>query len=178
MKRLLVALVGLLLVGCSLLPTPSEPSSSAAFTPLVIDLGNGIDLAVVGEDTSWQPADDGDCAGTVHRLTTPTGEYQVTPLGPECTNNSRALNGFHGYFVSPPPGAEVSRASTPLGPALLFSHEYEECTNSCGFGTDEVAIVAVGGRTVQVIALAQVGGSVHTRDRAQLVSLLQGLHKA
>lgn len=177
MKRLLVSLVALVLVGCGIIPTPAEPSTTAAFPQRSIDLGIGVELTIVGEDSAVEPADDGDCGGTVHRLTTSTGSYQLTVLGTECTNDPKALNGFHGYFVSPPQGAEVSTATTPIGPAQLFSHKYEECTNSCGFGTDEVALVAVDGRTVQVIAVAQVGGPARTRDRAQLVSLLQGLRK-
>ncbi|MGV8910791.1 MAG: hypothetical protein ACOH1Y_17585 [Propionicimonas sp.] len=178
MKRMLIALTGCLLAACSLLPMPAEPSSSAAYTQVVADLGQGIELEFVGEDSRVQQADVGDCAEGVHRLTTPSGEYEVMLLGPECTNEFRALNGEHGYFVTPPPATEVAKATTPLGPARLFSHPYEECTNGCRSGTDEVALVRVGSRTLQVIAVAQLGGSAHERDRAQLVSLLQGLRKS
>lgn len=181
MKRvLLVAVLLPLLVGCTLPhpPSPVDPSTSPAATQLVIDLGGGVTLAVLATDSSWAPTAERDCADTVHRLTTPTGEYQVALLRADCTGEPQALNGFHGSFVAPPAGSEVATAATPLGPARLFSNQYEECTNSCRFGTDEVGLVAVGGRTVQAIAVAAVGGATHTRDRAQLVSLLQGLRKA
>ena len=135
-------------------------------------------LSVLGEDSAWAIIDEYRCADTMHQLSTTTGDYRVTLLRSDCTSAPKALNGFHGYFAAPPAGAEVSTAATPIGPAQLFSNEYVECTNSCNSATDEVALVAVGDRTVQVIALARVGGSVHTRDRAQLVALLQGLSKA
>lgn len=182
MKRiLLLAVIVPLLAGCTFLglvdvdhPTP-EPSVTPS--QFVIDLGAGVKLAVIGEDSAWATHDEYRCADDMHRVTTATGDYQVTLLRSDCTSAPKALNGFHGYFAAPPAGAEET-AATPIGPALLFSNEYVECTNSCDSGTDEVALVAVGDRTVQVIALAQVGGSVHTRDRGQLVALLQGLSKA
>lgn len=185
MKRtLLIAVLVPLMVGCTLFiprikpddPTP-EPRPSPS--PLVVEFGDGVQLALIGEDWPWQTSGDRSCADTVHRLTTPTGDYQVSLLRKDCTGDPEALNGFHGAFTSPPAGGEVATANTPLGPALLFTHQYEECTNSCGFGNDEVALVAVGGRTLQAIALTQVGGSgAHAGDRAQLVALLQGLSKA
>ncbi len=184
MKRtLLLAVLVPLLVGCTLFvprvkpddPTPEPAPSPSQFT---IALGDGVQLAVLGEDSAWSTTDEYRCADTMHLLTTATGDYRVTLLRSDCASAPKALNGFHGYFAAPPVGAKVSTAATPIGPAQLFSNEYEECTNSCGFATDEVALVAVGDRTVQVIAPARVGGSVHTRDRAQLVSFLQGLHKA
>jgi len=183
MKRLLLALVLLpLVVGCtfSTIVDVDDPTPEPSVTPsqFVVDLGDGVQLAVLGEDSAWATTDEYRCADTMHQLTTATGDYRVTLLRSDCTSAPKALNGFHGYFAAPPAGAEVSTAATPIGPAQLFSNEYEECTNSCGFATDEVALVAVGDRTLQVIAPARVGGSVHTRDRAQLVSLLQGLHKA
>ena len=183
MKRLLLALVLLpLVVGCALIPLvkPDDPTPEPTTSPsqFTIALGDGVQLAVLGEDSTWSTTDQYRCADTMHQLTTATGDYRVTLLRSDCTSAPRGLNGFHGYFAAPPAGAEVSTAATPIGPAQLFSNEYEECTNSCGFATDEVALVAVGDRTVQVIATAQVGGSDHTRDRAQLVNLLQGLHKA
>jgi hypothetical protein len=183
MKRLLLALVLLpLVVGCSLVPLikPDDPTPEPTTTPsqFVLALGGGVQLAVLGEDSAWATTDQYRCADTMHQLTTATGDYRVTLLRSDCTSAPKALNGFHGYFAAPPAGAKVSTAATPIGPAQLFSNEYEECTNGCGFATDEVALVAVGDRTVQVIAVAQVGGSSHTRDPAQLVSLLQGLHKA
>jgi hypothetical protein len=183
MKRLLLALALVpLMCGCALIPlikhddpTPVPTTSPSPFT---IALGDGVTLAVVGEDSSWATTDQYRCADTMHQLTTATGDYRVTLLRSDCTSAPQALNGFHGYFAAPPAGAKVSTATTPIGSAQLFSNEYEECTNSCGFATDEVALVPVGDRTVQVIAAAQVGGSDHTRDRTQLVSLLQGLRKA
>jgi hypothetical protein len=183
MKRiLLLAVLVPLLAGCTNLaivdvddPTP-EPSVTPSH--FVVDLGAGVKLAVLGEDSTWSTRDEHRCADDMHRLTTATGDYQVTLLRSDCTSAPKALNGFHGYFAEPPAGATVSTATTPIGPAQLFANEYEECTNSCGFATDEVALVSVGDRMVQVIATAQVGGSDHTRDRAQLVSLLQGLSKA
>jgi hypothetical protein len=183
MKRMLLTLVLVpLVVGCSLIPLvkhddpiPEPTTSPSQFT---IALGDGVQLAVLGEDSAWSITDEYRCADTMHLLTTATGDYRVTLLRSDCTSAPKALNGFHGYFAAPPVGAKVSTAATPIGPAQLFSNEYEECTNSCGFATDEVALVTVGDRTVQVIAPARVGGSVHTGDRAELVSLLQGLHKA
>jgi len=181
MKRvLLVAVLLPLLVACTLPHPrpPDDPPTSPAASQLVIDLGGGVWIAVLGTDSSWAPTAEHNCADAVHRLVTPTGDYQVALLRADCTGAPQALNGFHGYFVSPPAGSEVATATTPLGPARLFSHQYEECTNSCGFGTDEVALVAVGDRTIQAIAVAGVSGAARTRDRAQLVSLLQGLRKA
>ena len=157
---------------------PRLPQPSASPSQFVLELGNGVRLAALGEDSTRTTTGSDNCAGTIHRLTTATGEYQVTLLRSDCTSVPRALNGFHGYFTEPPAGVEVATATTPIGPAQLFSNQYVECTNSCGSATDEVALVAVGSRTLQAIALAQVGGSVHTRDRAGLVSLLQGLSKA
>jgi hypothetical protein len=183
MKRMLLVTVLLpLLVGCALLPLvkPDDPTPEPTTSPsqFVLALDDGVKLAVLGEDSAWTTTDEYRCADTMHRLTTATGDYQVTLLRADCNSAPKALNGFHGYFAAPPAGTEVATAATPIGPAQLFSNQYEECTNSCGFATDEVALIAVGDRTVQVIALARVGGSVHTRDRAQLVSLLQGLSRA
>jgi hypothetical protein len=183
MKRiLLLAVLVPLLAGCTnvAIVDVDDPTPEPSVTPsqFVVDLGAGVKLAVLGEDSTWSTRDEYRCADDMHRLSTATGDYQVTLLRSDCTSAPKALNGFHGYFAAPPAGVEVATAATPIGPVLLFSNEYVECTNSCNSATDEVALVAVGDRTVQVIALARVGGSVHTRDRAQLVALLQGLSKA
>ncbi|HSK34537.1 MAG TPA: hypothetical protein VK903_13740 [Propionicimonas sp.] len=181
MKRVLLVVVLLaLLVGCTVVrPVPSQdPSPSPTASQLRLDLGGGVELSVVGLDSAWTPAGQDDCAGVVHRLTTATGEYRVALLRSDCTSVPQALNGFHGYFVAPPEGAEVATATTPIGPARVFSNEYVECTNSCRSGTDEVALMAVGTRTLQVIAVAGVSRANNTRDRAQLVALLQGLRRS
>jgi hypothetical protein len=180
---LLLALVLLpLVVGCALSPLvkPDDPTPEPTTSPsrFTIALGDGVQLAVMGEDSAWATTDQYRCADDMHLLGTATGDYQVTLLRSDCTSAPKALNGFHGYFAAPPAGVEVATADTPIGPAKLFSNQYEECTNSCRFATDEVALVTVGDRVVQVIALAEAGGDVHTRERADLVSLLQGLSKA
>jgi hypothetical protein len=183
MKRtLLLALLAPLLAGCLFSPRASGSNSTPEPSPtpsaFVLALGDGVQLAVLGNDTTWNTTADHDCAGELHRLTTSTGDYQVALLRSDCTGEPRALNGFHGYFTEPPAGVEVATAQTPIGPAQVFSNTYTECTNSCASGTDEVALVAVGTRTLQVIAPARVSRDDRTRDRAQLVGLLQGLSKA
>lgn len=182
-RKLLLALLVPLLVGCTLFvprvkpddPTPEPTPSPSQF---VISLDNGVELAALGENSVWETTDSYRCADVVNQVTTATGVYRVTLLRSDCTSAPKALNGFHGYFAAPPAGVEVATADTPIGTAKLFSNQYEECTNSCRFATDEVALVTVGERILQVIALAEAGGDVHTRDRADLVSLLQGLSKA
>lgn len=183
MKRmLLLAVLAPLLAGCLFSPRnpgyDATPEPSPMPSQFVMALGDGVQLAVLGNDSTWETTADQDCAKALHRLTTATGKYLVALLRPDCTSEPRALNGFHGYFTEPPAGVEVVTAETPIGPAQLFSNTYTECTNSCASGTDEVALVAVGDRTLQVIALAGVSRGKNTRDRAQLVSLLQGLGKA
>jgi hypothetical protein len=45
-------------------------------------------------------------------------------------------------------------------------------------GTDEVALVAVGNRVVQVIAVTAPASGTMERDRVGLVAVLQGLRRA
>jgi len=64
-----------------------------------------------------------------------------------------------------------------VGPARIFSNKYYECTNSCAYGTDEVALVDAGERVIQVTAVTSPSGGETSRSRPELVELLQGLHK-
>ncbi|HEX5334879.1 MAG TPA: hypothetical protein VFW55_03310, partial [Propionicimonas sp.] len=82
----------------------------------------------------------------------------------------------HGYYAEPPDGT-FEQVITPVGPARIFSNKYYECTNSCAYGTDEVALVDAGERIIQVTAVTSPSGGETSRSRPELVELLQGLHK-
>lgn len=64
-----------------------------------------------------------------------------------------------------------------MGPARILPNKYSECTNSCAYRTDEVALVDVGGRIIQVTAVTSPPGGETTRSRPELLELLQGLHR-
>lgn len=177
MRRvLLAAVVAVLLAGCQRpdVPTVRPQTPSPAPAEIVVALAPGLELVVLGTEVALAPAAN-DCTTMVHRLATPTGRYQAAVLGADCTAGDAPGNGFHGYFPAPPRDAQVERAATPVGPALVFGSEYDECTNSCATGIDQVALVDVGGRTLQVIAETSPSGSQKSRERADLVELLQGL---
>jgi hypothetical protein len=68
--------------------------------------------------------------------------------------------------------------ATPVGDAVVFSNQYSDCSSSCYMGTDEVALVTVGTRVVQMIAVTAPASGTTERDRAGLVAVLQGLRRA
>jgi hypothetical protein len=176
MKRVLAALaLAMIIAGCTLLPGPDPSPSAVVYMAIEVPLGKGVALTVNGEDSSSVPSPN-DCAERVHQLTTVTGRYQVILIETGCTGSTTAGNGFHGYYVEPP-GGTFEQVITPAGPAIIFSNKYYECTNSCAYGTDEVALVDVGGRIIQVTAVTSPSGGETTRSRPELVELLQGLHE-
>jgi hypothetical protein len=179
MKRVLPAVLLLVTLGGCVGPVRPTvaPPSQVQETRIVVDLGEGITLTLVGTDEATAPADQA-CVRTTHRLNTASGRYQAALVKPGCDNTQRPGNGFHGYFTAPPEGVAVESAETPVGPAEVFDSEYYECTNSCATGVDQVALVPVGTQILQVIAETSPSGSRKTRDRADLVALLQGLRKS
>lgn len=63
-------------------------------------------------------------------------------------NNTSLGNGRHGVYRSADdiPAKErkdAEEVETPLGPALVFSHRYYECTQSCEDWTEPVAVIAL-----------------------------------
>ncbi len=175
MKRVLAALgLAIIVAGCGLLPTQSASGENKPFMEIDVPLGKGVALTTFGEDstTAWGP---NDCAERVHQLTTPTGNYLVILIKPGCTGSPTAGNGFHGYYAEPPGG--FKSAETPVGPAKVFSNSYYECTNHCTYGTDEVALVDVDGRIIQVTAVTRPSSGETTRSRLDLLELLKGLHR-
>ncbi|MGV8850612.1 MAG: hypothetical protein ACOH16_13830 [Propionibacteriaceae bacterium] len=106
------------------------------------------------------------------------GEYQAVLLAPGCAATTTIPeNGNHGFYPSPPATAKVAPVSTPVGDAVVFSNQYSDCYSSCYMGTDEVALVSVASRVVQVIATSSPAAGTVDRDRAGLVAVLQGLRK-
>ncbi|HEY3337933.1 MAG TPA: hypothetical protein VGK18_05485 [Propionicimonas sp.] len=176
MRRVVPALaVAMVLAGCTLLPTPDPAPGTVVHLEIHVPLGKGVTLIVDGEDAIAELSAN-DCAGQVHQLTTPTGRYLVVQIETGCTGSTTAGNGSHGYYAEPP-GGTFEQVSTPAGPARIFSNTYYECTNSCAYGTDEVALVDVGGRIIQVSAVTSPSSGETTRSRPDLVRLLQGLRR-
>ncbi len=155
-------------------PVPSVSNGSSTF---LVDLGDGIQLSLPGKASSTASPDT-TCARQVFELKTSGGEYQAVLLAPRCTATTTIPeNGNHGFYPSPPATAKVDRVSTPLGDAVVFSNPYSDCYSSCYMGTDEVALVSVANRVVQVIAPSSPAAGTTDRDRAGLVAVLQGLRK-
>lgn len=180
-----LVLVILLLSGCqaaaptpTVAPTVAPSLTTSAPSTVLIDLGDGIQLSVVGTVTT-RPSQDASCAATVHGLRTAGGDFQALLLGRGCVATDHTPgNGNHGFYPAPPAAAQLDRVTTPVGEAVLFSNRYSECTSSCYMGTDEVALVTVGNRVVQVIAVTAPASGTAERDRADLVAVLQGLRRA
>jgi hypothetical protein len=181
MKRTALVIVVLALSACQqTVPTPavSPNLTTSAPSSVAIDLGDGIKLSVVGTVTT-RPSRDASCAATVYGLRTAGGDFQTLLLGSDCVGTDRTPgNGNHGFYPAPPAAAQLDRVTTPVGEAVLFSNQYSECTNSCYMGIDEVALVTVGKRVVQVIAVTAPASGTTKRDRAGLVAVLQGLGRA
>ena len=184
-----LALLVLVLAACQ--PTPAVPTYSTTKDALppptlkptmtssttVVNLGAGIELSVAGTvegKTSPEVA----CSASIHALSTAIGDFQAVLIAPECDWSGQPGNGNHGFYLKAPATATVERVATPIGDAAVFSNEYTECTNSCHTGTDEVALVTVGTRVVQVIAVTAPANGTKTRDRSALVNVLQWLRKA
>ena len=172
-----VVALAMMLAGCTLLPTPDPTPTGGAvvYSEIDVPLDRGVALTLYGEDSASVPIPN-DCTERVHHLTTPTGNYQAMLIKPGCTGSPTVGNGFHGYFAEPP-GGTFEQVITPAGPARIFPSKYYECTNSCAYGTDEVALVDVGGRIIQVTAVTSPSGGQTTRSRPELVQLLQGLRE-
>ena len=178
MKRVLpVVALAMMLAGCTLLPTPDPTPTGGAmvYGEIDIPLGMGVALTLYGEDSASVPTPN-DCAERVHHLSTPTGNYQAMIIKPGCTGSSTVGNGFHGYFAEPP-GGTSEQVITGVGPTRIFPSKYYECTSSCAYDTDEVALVDAGGSIIQVTAVTSPSGGQTTRSRPELLQLLQGLHK-
>ncbi len=161
-------------------PTTTATASSTISGPstLLVDLGAGIQLSVDGTVTTKR-SQDATCAPAVHGLRTSEGDFQALLITPGCVaTDNTPENGNHGFYPAAPAKALVDRVSTPVGDAVVFSNQYSECTSSCYIGTDEVALVTVGTRVVQVIAVTAPASGTMERDRASLVAVLQGLRRA
>jgi len=179
MKRAPLVAALFVLSACQAAP-PAVPVSSVSNGPstFVVTLGNGIQISLPGK-ASATSSPDSTCATQVFELKTSGGEYQAVLLAPGCTATTTIPeNGNHGFYPSPPATAKVDRASTPVGNAVVFSNQYSDCYSSCYMGTDEVALVTIGNRVVQVIAPSSPAAGTTDRDRASLVAVLQGLRKA
>ena len=180
MKRTALVLVVLALSACQ--PAPAEPRLSATVTAgpsrVFVDLGEGIELSVTGTVTTTSSLD-ASCAIAVHGLRTTDGEFQALLITPGCVGTDNTPeNGNHGFYPKAPANATVDRVVTPVGDAVVFSNQYSECTSSCYIGADEVALVTVGSRVVQVIAVTAPASGTMERDRTGLVAVLQGLRRA
>lgn len=174
-----LVLVVLALSACQPAPPAAvAPSVSNGPSTFLVTLGDGIQLSLPGK-AGVTASVDPTCAGQVVELKTSSGEYQAALLEPGCVaTDTIAENGNHGFYPAAPATATVDRASTPVGEAVLFANQYSDCSSSCYMGTDEVALVTVGGRVVQVIAVTAPANGTTARDRAGLVAVLQGLRKA
>jgi len=187
MKRTALVLAAFALLSACQVPMPTKsgmPTQAARSTTtsapstVLVDLGDGIQLSVVGTVTTTS-SQDATCAKAVHGLRTADGAFQALLITPGCVwKDSTPENGNHGFYPVPPVKATLDKASTPVGDATLFSNQYSECTSSCYMGTDEVALVTVGDRLVQVIAVTAPASGTMERDRAGLVAVLQGLRRA
>ena len=186
MKRTALVLAVLALSACqaptattSTAPVPSVRSTTTSVPPIVLlDLGAGIQLSVVGTVTTTISQNES-CASAVHALRTADGVFQALLITPGCVaTDTTPENGDHGFYPTPPAHATLDRVATPVGEATLFANQYSECTSSCYMGTDEVALVTVGSRVVQVVAVTAPASGTRNRDRAGLVALLQGLRRA
>lgn len=156
------------------IPVPSVSNGSSSF---VVSLGEGIQLSLPGRASSTSSPDSA-CASQVFELKTSGGEYQAVLLAPGCTATTAIPeNGDHGFYPSPPATAKVDWVSTPVGDAIVFSNQYSDCYSSCYMGTDEVALVSIANRVVQVIAPSSPAAGTTDRDRAGLVAVLQGLRR-
>jgi len=181
MKRV-VLVAGVLALSACQPAAPPPPVTTAVTTSgpstFLVDLGDGIQLSLAGTATSTSSRDPR-CANSMFQVRTTGGAFQVTLLEPSCAGNETTPgNGNHGFYPAAPATARTDRAATPIGEAVLFSNQYSECTNSCYMGTDEVALVTVGNRVVQVIAVTAPASGTMKRDRTGLVAVLQGLRRA
>ena len=144
----------------------------------LVTMGDGIQLSLPGRAASTTSLNAA-CASEVFQLKTTGGEYEVASLLPGCTATTAIPeNGNHGFYPAAPPTALVDRVATPVGDAVVFSNQYSDCASSCYMGTDEVALVTVGTRVVQMIAVTAPASGTTERDRAGLVAVLQGLRRA
>ncbi|MBI4898986.1 MAG: hypothetical protein HY829_00750 [Actinobacteria bacterium] len=175
MRWTAVVLAALALAGCT--HTVPQPVTTTG-GEVVVGLADAIRLSVLGTATTIDSPDP-TCAGSLYRLHTSSGEFQAFVLRQGCTaTDGTPENGNHGFYPSVPAGARTDQVSTPLGPATVFSNQYSECTTSCYMGTDEVALVPVAGRVVQIVAVTTPASGTTQRDRAALVAVLQGLRRA
>lgn len=179
MKRAALVSAVLALSACQTVPPATlAPSVSNGPTTFVASLGDGIQVSLPGT-ASLTASLDTTCAGQVFELKTTGGEYEAVLLLPGCAATTAIPeNGNHGFYPSAPPTAQVDRVATPVGDAVVFSNQYSDCSSSCYMGTDEVALVTVGTRVVQVVALTAPASGTTERDRAGLVAVLQGLRRA
>jgi len=163
------------------MPNCSSRSSHFVGVEQAIDVrrdpGRRIQISLPGK-ASATSSPDSTCATQVFELKTSGGEYQAVLLAPGCTETTTIPeNGNHGFYPSPPATAKVDTAASPVGDAVVFSNQYSDCYSSCYMGTDEVALVSVANRVVQVIAPSSPAAGTTDRDRAGLVAVLQGLRE-
>jgi hypothetical protein len=175
MRWTALVLAALALAGCTRAVPQSVTTTSGE---VVVGLADAIRLSVSGTATTVDSADP-TCAGSLYRLRTSSGEFQAFVLAQGCTaTDGTPENGNHGFYPTVPARARTDQVSTPVGPATVFSNQYSECFTSCYMGTDEVALVPVAGRVVEVVAVTSPASGTTQRDRAGLVAVLQGLRRA
>lgn len=175
MKGLALVLAVLALSACQ--ATAPQPVASTGPRAALVDLGDRVRLSVPGT-VATVDSPDSTCAKDVYSLRTSEGDFLAYLLLPGCSpTDSTPENGNHGFYPTPPRGALTEQVTTPLGPATVFSNQYADCTSSCYLGTDEVALVAYGSGVVQVVAVTAPAGGTTARDRAGLVTVLQGLRR-
>ena len=177
-KRTALVLAILALSACQAgPPAPVAPPVSNGPSTFLVTLGDGIQLSLPGK-ASVAASLDPTCAPEVFEIKTIGGEYQAALLGTGCVATTTVPeNGNHGFYPSAPPTARVDRVSTPVGAAVVFPNQYSDCSSSCYMGTDQVALVTVGARVVQVIAPTAPAAGTTDRDPTGLVAVLQGLRK-
>jgi len=180
-KRAALVLVTLALAACQPAPVPAPtavPVTATTSGTTLVDLGDGVHLAVTGTVTST-PSLNATCADAVYAVKTSDGTFQALAIRPGCPGTTDiAENGDHGFYPTAPPRALVDHVATPVGDAIVFANQYSECTSSCYMGTDQVALVPVGSKVIQVIAVTAPASGTIDRDRAGLVAVLQGLRRA
>ncbi len=153
----LAAVVGLV-AGCRILGVDRTPTPAASTTPVSSPTIAPVDVPVslhvqlgAGQTLTTRPSQPDGCPGfdALVRLA-PDRFVRLSAFAAGCTvaDNGRPGNGRHGVYrtTADVPADRLAAASTvhtALGDAVVFIQPYYECTNSCRFYTEPVAVITL-----------------------------------
>ncbi|MEU7867266.1 hypothetical protein [Dactylosporangium sp. NPDC049140] len=173
---LLLALA--ILAGCHAPAAAPDPVSSPSVAPVDGPVAFHVRLGAGQHLVTSSPAP-GSCPALSARIVLGhDGLALLTASGARCGtgDNGAPGNGRHGVYrgnADIPPDRTVTRTTTPLGEAALFTQPYYECTNSCKHYTEPVAVITLTAPADPDVRALTVVGERGTIDLNALTALVR-----